>query len=64
MWSVGNADFRNIIAPGVVYGTVPAETREIRAPRPLIRGTAYRVFVAFALASWGDDLAGETVFTP
>jgi hypothetical protein len=65
IWAVGNSDFRNTIPPGVRYGTVPAGARLIDGPVPLVVGTAYRVFVAYALpGGGGDQFAGEATFTP
>jgi hypothetical protein len=65
-WSIGVFDtqFPNVIAPGVRFGVVPAGAQQIDPPAPLVPGTAYRVFVAFALPDGGDQLAGEATFTP
>lgn len=63
MWSLGT-NFRNTIAPAVAYGMVPVGATQNQAPVPLVAGTAYRVFVAFALSASGDQFAGEKVFTP
>jgi hypothetical protein len=66
MWGIISDS--NSIAPGVVYGVVPAGVTEIVEPEPLLVDTTYRVAVRWRIGP-GDDFedfssAYVQTFTP